>query len=165
MRNGSPAKLRVAIAGLGAIGCEVAKALDRGIDGLELAAVSAANIDKHRAWIDRLGARPATLPIEALADAVHALPPFSADEAARLVGRLRIAPLLGSRRHRRPVAMEEFCRVAARFSALAAALGDEVAEIDLNPVIVHADGCAIVDALLVPRPAHNLETEQKRKAR
>jgi hypothetical protein len=31
---------------------------------------------------------------------VHALPPFDADEAARLVDRLRIAPLLRSRRHR-----------------------------------------------------------------
>src|SRR6202012_3258737 len=68
MRNGSPAKLRVAIAGLGAIGREVAKALDQGIDGLELAAVSAANIDKHRAWIDMLGKKPEALPIEALAD-------------------------------------------------------------------------------------------------
>jgi len=69
MRNGSPAKLRVAIAGLGAIGREVANALDRGIDGLELAAVSAANIDKHRAWLDELGNKPEALPIEALADA------------------------------------------------------------------------------------------------
>ncbi|HTL49420.1 MAG TPA: acetate--CoA ligase family protein [Steroidobacteraceae bacterium] len=103
--------------------------------------------------------------VEALADAVHALPPFDADEAARLVDRLRIAPLLRSRRHRRPLAVEEFCRVAARFSALAATLGDHIAEIDLNPVIVHADGCAIVDALLVPRPAHNVDTEPKRQAR
>jgi aspartate dehydrogenase len=69
MKNGSSARIRVAIAGLGAIGCEVAKALDHGIDGLELAAVSAANIDKHRAWIDKLGKKPAALPIEALADA------------------------------------------------------------------------------------------------
>jgi aspartate dehydrogenase len=69
MRNGSPAKLGVAIAGLGAIGREVAMALDQGIDGLELAAVSAANIDKHRAWIDKLGKKPEALPIEALADA------------------------------------------------------------------------------------------------
>ena len=40
-----------------------------GIDGLELAAVSAANIDKHRPWLDKLGKVPAALPIEALADA------------------------------------------------------------------------------------------------
>ena len=103
--------------------------------------------------------------VEALADAVYALPPFDAAEAARLVGRLRIAPLLKSRRHRRPLAVGEFCRVAARFSALGAALGDGLSEIDLNPVIVHADGCAIVDALIVPRPAPRIETEPKRQAR
>jgi len=61
--------LRVAIAGLGPIGSRVAKALDRGIGGLTLAAVSSANIEKHRGWLDKLGKRPATLPIEALADA------------------------------------------------------------------------------------------------
>ncbi len=103
--------------------------------------------------------------VEALADAVYAVPPFGPAEAARLVGRLRVAPLLGSRRHRRPLAVDEFCRVAARFSALAAALGDQISEIDLNPVIVHADGCAIVDALIVPRPILHPETEHKRQAR
>jgi len=65
----SKAVLRVAIAGLGPIGSRVAKALDRGIDGLTLAAVSSANIEKHRGWLDKLDKRPATLPIEALADA------------------------------------------------------------------------------------------------
>ncbi len=60
---------RVAIAGLGPIGTRLAKALDDGIDGLTLAAVSSANIEKHRGWLDKLGKRPAALPIEALADA------------------------------------------------------------------------------------------------
>jgi len=69
MRNGSNTKTKVAIAGLGAIGAEIAKALDHGIDGLELAAVSAANIDKHRSWLDALGKTPVALPIEALAEA------------------------------------------------------------------------------------------------
>ena len=69
MRNGSTSRSKVAIAGLGAIGAEVAKALDAGIEGLELAAVSAANIDKHRPWLERLGKMPAALPIEQLADA------------------------------------------------------------------------------------------------
>ncbi len=103
--------------------------------------------------------------VEALADAVYVVPPFDAAEATRLVGRLRVAPLLRSRRHRRPLAIEEFCRVAARFSALVAALGDGLSEIDLNPVIVHADGCAIVDALLVPRAATAPESEPLRQAR
>jgi aspartate dehydrogenase len=60
---------RVAIAGLGPIGTRLARALDEGIDGLTLAAVSSANIEKHRGWLDKLAKRPATLPIEALADA------------------------------------------------------------------------------------------------
>src|SRR5260221_145623 len=68
MRNGSTTKTKVAIAGLGAIGREVAKAIDGGIDGLELVAASAANIDKHRAWLEKLGKMPAALPIAALAD-------------------------------------------------------------------------------------------------
>ena len=103
--------------------------------------------------------------VEALADAVYAVPPFDTAEAARLVARLRIAPLLSSRRHARPLAVEEFCRVAGRFSDLVAALGDELMEIDLNPVIVHADGCAIVDALVVPRQAQDTEPERMRQAR
>ncbi|MBM4218502.1 MAG: acetate--CoA ligase family protein [Gammaproteobacteria bacterium] len=103
--------------------------------------------------------------VEALADAVHAVPPFDAAEAARLVSRLRVAALLASRRHGRPLAVDEFCRVAARFSALVAALGDKLSEIDLNPVIVRADGCTIVDALIVPRPVPHFETEHKRQAR
>jgi hypothetical protein len=102
--------------------------------------------------------------VEALADAVYAIPPFGAADAERLVARLRIAPLLASRRHPRPLAVAEFCRVAERFSALVAELGNEISEIDLNPVIVHADGCAIVDALVVPRPALHVVNEPKRQA-
>jgi aspartate dehydrogenase len=60
---------RVAIAGLGPIGKRLARALDDGIDGLTLAAVSAANIEKHRGWLDKLKAQPAALPVEALAEA------------------------------------------------------------------------------------------------
>ena len=60
---------RVAIAGLGPIGTRLARALDDGIDGLELAAVSAASIEKHRSWLNKLHKPPATLPIEALAEA------------------------------------------------------------------------------------------------
>jgi aspartate dehydrogenase len=63
------ADLRVAIAGLGPIGRKVAEALDRGIDGLVLAAVSVQHPDKHRGWLGRLATAPAVLPIEKLSDA------------------------------------------------------------------------------------------------
>jgi aspartate dehydrogenase len=60
--------LRVAVAGLGPIGTGVVEALDRGIDGLVLAAVSAQNPEKHRSRLDGLTRMPAILPIEALSD-------------------------------------------------------------------------------------------------
>jgi aspartate dehydrogenase len=60
--------LRVAVVGLGAIGTKVVTELDRGIDGLVLAAVSVQNPEKHRTWLSNLTTTPAVLPIEALAD-------------------------------------------------------------------------------------------------
>jgi aspartate dehydrogenase len=61
--------LRVAIAGLGPIGKKVAEALDQGIEGLALAAVSAQNPEKHHNWLGGLKTSPAVLPIEGLCDA------------------------------------------------------------------------------------------------
>jgi hypothetical protein len=101
--------------------------------------------------------------VEALADVVYALPPFDAAEARRLVDRLKLSALLGSRRHKRPLAIDEFCAVAARFSAVVAALGEQLSEMDLNPVIVHADGCVIVDALVVGRVPHVLSEPEARQ--
>jgi acetate---CoA ligase (ADP-forming) len=102
--------------------------------------------------------------VEALADVAYALPPFDANEARRLVDQLKLRSLLGSHRHKRRLALDEFYATAARFSALVAALGEELAEVDLNPVIVHADGCTIVDALIVAAARHDLVEAQARHA-
>src|SRR5216683_195926 len=64
----SRSKARVAVAGLGAIGTSVVRALDRGIEGLTLTAVSAQNAAKHRGWLDQLTSTPEMLPIEKLAE-------------------------------------------------------------------------------------------------
>jgi aspartate dehydrogenase len=64
--KGARAPLRIAVVGLGAIGTKVVEALDRGIEGLTLSAVSAQNPDKHRAWLAGLTSKAAVLPIEAL---------------------------------------------------------------------------------------------------
>jgi aspartate dehydrogenase len=64
----SAANLRVAVVGLGAIGIRLVEALDRGIEGLELAAVSVQNPEKHRGRLTSLMRTPAVLPIEALVD-------------------------------------------------------------------------------------------------
>ena len=59
-------KTSVAVAGLGAIGTDVVKALDQGIEGLTLVAVSANNPDKHRGWVAGLKTAPKLVSIEQL---------------------------------------------------------------------------------------------------
>jgi aspartate dehydrogenase len=64
----SPAPLRVAVVGLGPIGIRVIEALDRGIDGLVLSAVSVQHPEKHRGRLATLSKPPVILPIDALVD-------------------------------------------------------------------------------------------------
>lgn len=90
---------------------------------------------------------------EVLGDVVFAVPPFDAGTAHRLLDGLRLRPLLDAHRGRPAADVEGFCQAAARLSSLAAQLTDVVAEIDLNPVIVTADDCIAVDALVVGRHA------------
>jgi hypothetical protein len=47
-----------------------------------------------------------------------------------------------------PVAIDEFCSMAATFSAMVYALKDELSEIDINPVIISEHGSVAVDALI-----------------
>ncbi len=89
--------------------------------------------------------------VEIFHDVVFALPPFDAAHARRCVDRLQLRPMLDGVRGRPPADIDAFCVVAARFSAVVDALGDDLEEVDLNPVIVHAKACTIVDALLVTR--------------
>jgi aspartate dehydrogenase len=93
--NGSKdarAELRVAIAGLGAIGSRVAEALDRGIDGLVLAAVSVQNPEKHRGWLAGLASKPAVLPIEALSEVADIVIECAPSRLLRSI----ITPFVGS---------------------------------------------------------------------
>lgn len=52
--RGGEVRESVAVAGLGAVGRTVARSLDQGIDGLELVAVSARNLDRAKAIVDGL---------------------------------------------------------------------------------------------------------------
>lgn len=64
--SSAQAGLRVAVVGLGAIGLKVVEALDKGIDGLMLSAVSVQNPQKHQAFLGSLTRMPAVVPIESL---------------------------------------------------------------------------------------------------
>ena len=59
---------RVAVVGLGPIGRKVVEALDQGMPGLVLAAVSVQDPAKHRDFLDGLKKPPAVLPIDGLAE-------------------------------------------------------------------------------------------------
>jgi hypothetical protein len=89
--------------------------------------------------------------VETIRDVAYARPPFDRVAALRLLDRLRQRPLLDGLRDRPAVDVEALCEAAERFSLMAEALGDAIEEIDINPVIVHPDGCIAVDALVVGR--------------
>lgn len=79
-RHGKAAPLRIAIAGLGAIGLKIAEALDRGIPGCALAAVSANDRGRAAARLAHLAHPPPVVAIdglEPLADLVIECAPAS----------------------------------------------------------------------------------------
>jgi aspartate dehydrogenase len=97
--------LRVGLAGLGAVGLEVAKRLLDGIDGLTLAAVAVRDADKARRKLPQIGDLIALRTIDALADdcdiVVECLPPanfrevaISAIDKGRIFMPLSVAQLL-----------------------------------------------------------------------
>jgi aspartate dehydrogenase len=97
--------MRVGLAGLGAVGLEVAKRLLDGIDGLTLAAVAVRDADKARRKLPQIGDLIALRTIEALADdcdiVVECLPPanfrevaISAIDKGRIFMPLSVAQLL-----------------------------------------------------------------------
>ncbi len=89
---------------------------------------------------------------EVLKDLVLARPPFDAAWARHCIDRLRLRALLDGVRGQPAVDVAAFAEAAAALSAMTEALGDLIAEIDVNPVIVSPKGCLAVDALVVPLP-------------
>lgn len=87
--------------------------------------------------------------LEALRDVVYAMPPFDAETAKRLCGKLRQQTLLKFDRGGGRPDLDSFYTAAALFSVLVALLGDAIEEIDINPLVLNADGCVAVDALVI----------------
>lgn len=89
--------------------------------------------------------------VEVFNDVAFALAPLDAAEAGRLLDRLKSRKLLDGVRGQLPADRAALEDLLVRVSRLASDYCDDIAEIDLNPVIVHAAGKAltIVDALVV----------------
>jgi acyl-CoA synthetase (NDP forming) len=96
--------------------------------------------------------------VELLADAATALAPVSTSQAQRMLQRLRSYKLLLGYRGRPGYDVTAALDVLCRLSELASDLAEDIAEIDINPVIVGAKGAIAADALIVT--AHNDNTHE-----
>jgi hypothetical protein len=88
---------------------------------------------------------------EVIGDVLFALPPFDAQYARRRLADLDLHPLLLGVRGRPAANIDAFCEMAATFSVMVDALGRELQEVDVNPVIVGSRQCVAVDALIISR--------------
>jgi acyl-CoA synthetase (NDP forming) len=88
---------------------------------------------------------------ELFRDVIYRPAPVSADEAAAMLGELKAAPLLNGFRGAPKADVAALSQLIAQVSVLAAQYREQIAEIEINPVLVHAEGqgVTIVDALVV----------------
>jgi len=88
---------------------------------------------------------------ELFRDVVYRPAPVSAPEAASMLAELKAAPLLSGFRGAARADVPLLCYLIEKVSLLAARLRNDIAEIELNPVLVHPEGqgVTIVDALVV----------------
>ena len=89
--------------------------------------------------------------VEVLKDVAFAPVPLGRDEALDLIAELKGAAVLDGVRGAPPADRAALAELIAALSRFAADHADAVAEIDLNPVIVHpaGQGLTVVDALIV----------------
>jgi acetyltransferase len=91
--------------------------------------------------------------VEILKDVALRIPPITAVEARRALESLNGRAVFSGVRGAPPADIDALAEMAARLSWLAYDLRDDVAELDLNPVVVmpSGQGAFVVDALLVTR--------------
>lgn len=89
--------------------------------------------------------------IELHRDRRVALPPVNRQGARALIDRLRLRPMLEAHRDRAASDIAALVETVARFSVLIDCLGSELAEMDVNPLIVGTDGAVAADVLVIPR--------------
>src|SRR3984893_6855359 len=88
---------------------------------------------------------------ELFRDVIYRPAPVSAVEAAGMLAELKAAPLLNGFRGAAKADVAALSQLIAQVSVLAAQYSAQISEIEINPVLVHAEGqgVTIVDALVV----------------
>ncbi|MFJ3232372.1 acetate--CoA ligase family protein [Streptomyces sp. NPDC086787] len=91
--------------------------------------------------------------VEVLRDAAVRVPPFGEEQARNMLTELRGRSLLDGVRGRPPADLDALVEVVLRVQRMALELGDELAELDINPLMVlpRGQGAVALDALVVCR--------------
>ncbi|MDT0468210.1 acetate--CoA ligase family protein [Streptomyces gibsoniae] len=91
--------------------------------------------------------------VEVLRDAAVRVPPFGEEQARAMLGELRGRPLLDGVRGRPPADLDALVEVVLRVQRMALELGDAIAELEINPLMVlpSGQGAVALDALAVCR--------------
>ena len=90
--------------------------------------------------------------VEALDDVARLLPPFEANEAEGALSGLRSRVIFDGFRGGPVVQIPHISDIMVKISELATELGNDVAEMDLNPLIATAEGCIAVDVRIKTHP-------------
>jgi len=89
--------------------------------------------------------------VEVLQDVTFRVPPFGRDEAERMLRELKGFALLQGARGQKPADLDALVDVIMKVQRLALDLAGDVAELDINPLVVKARGAVALDALVVAR--------------
>ncbi|MFF3406517.1 acetate--CoA ligase family protein [Streptomyces sp. NPDC002742] len=91
--------------------------------------------------------------VEVLRDAAVRVPPFGDDQARAMLSELRGRALLDGVRGAPPVDVDALVEVVVRVQRMALELGDEISELDINPLMVlpRGQGAVALDALVMCR--------------
>ena len=102
--------------------------------------------------------------VELLDDFVLSPAPVDTAEAGRMLHELRGRRILDGVRGAPPADVDALVGLLVAVSELAAAAGDTLEALDLNPVIVHprGEGVSVADASIVTRPARTNAVKRKR---
>ena len=91
--------------------------------------------------------------VEVLRDLAYRIPPLDASQAHDMLRELKAYALLEGVRGYAPRDTDAVCEAIVRLAWLAHDLGDQIAELDVNPIIAleRGAGARVVDALIVKR--------------
>jgi acyl-CoA synthetase (NDP forming) len=89
--------------------------------------------------------------IEVLKDRRVLRPPVDISRARMALDKLKMRPIFDGVRGQAAIDIEAIARAMTALSQIALGLGDLIAELDINPLIVDARGCVAADVLIIPK--------------